>query len=139
MKTIVIYFSQSGNTKRAAFLIANNLGIDAVSITALNMSSPSIDLSEYSDFIIGYPIHDGKIPTPMIDFLSTINWTGRRIYHFCTMGGLLGEIDSQLLSLCEGASIRKPLRLKFSEANCEKLDEQTSAWTNYIKRDSHIF
>lgn len=136
MKPIVIYFSQTGHTKTAGEQIASELHIDAINISD---TSSVVNYDLYSDFIIGFPIHDGHIPDRMITFLNGINWNGRRIYPFCTLGGYLGNIDYELNKFCQGASIEKPLRLFFIDDQCDNFDSEISLWTNYIRKKSGLF
>lgn len=138
MRAIVIYFSQTGNTRLTADSIADSLSIVSCAINS-DTNPDATFFDEYSDFIIGSPIHDGRMPEAFTNFLSGINWTGRRIFPFYTMGGYLGEVDYQLSKLCKGASIKRPVRFQFMEGKCEDLADKIQDFTTYIKTESHLF
>ena len=144
MKTIVIYFSHSGNTRKAAEYIANTLGLECVAINPKPSGSNEwvpvdFDANAYSDYIVGYPIMDGSIPLHFQAFLSSIDWRGRKVYPLCTMGGYLGEVEYQLHKICKDASIRDGLKLRFIDGNCDSFDSNISSWTAYVKRDARLF
>ncbi|MCQ2528094.1 MAG: hypothetical protein MJ108_03125 [Saccharofermentans sp.] len=144
MKAIVIYFSHSGNTRKAAEYVANALGLDTAQIMPNDSDSNywapvEFNPDDYSDYIIGYPIIDGSIPRHFQEFLSSIDWRGRKVYPLCTMGGYLGEVEYQLHKACQGASFRDGLKLKFIDGKCTSFDKDISSWTAYIQRDARLF
>ena len=63
MKAIVIYFSHSGNTRKAAEHVANALGLDTAQIMP-DVSDPNrwapieFNPNDYSDFIINLDSHE---------------------------------------------------------------------------------
>ena len=138
MRAIVIYFSQTGNTRKSAMDIAHKLKLETYEIKSIN-EDPEADFDGYSDFLIGTPIIDGGLPPLVENFLTRLDFRGRRLYFFYTMGGYLGTIDYQVHEICTGASIKTPLRLKFIESHCDDYDNAISEWTEYIKRDMGLF
>lgn len=144
MKAIVIYFSHSGNTRKAAEHIANVLQVDIASINP-DASSPNswkqlnFNPDNYSDYIIGFPIIDGSIPQHLYAFLSSLDWRGRKVYPFCTMGGYLGDVGFQLHKACQQASIKNSLKLRFIDGVCDYFDKEINEWIAYVKADARIF
>lgn len=114
-KNLVAYFSASGNTKEVAELVAKAANADITEITPkvkytkadLNWmdkksrssvecndksSRPEIvkndiDMSEYDQIIIGFPIWWYVAPTIINTFLESYDFTGKKIVLFATSGG----------------------------------------------------
>lgn len=114
-KKLVAYFSASGNTKEAAETIAKAAGADICEITpkvrytkadlnwmdkksrssveSNNKSFRSeiikndIDMGQYDEVIIGFPIWWYVAPTIVNTFLEKYDFSGKKIILFATSGG----------------------------------------------------
>lgn len=113
-KSIVVYFSCTGNTKAVAEIIAEKQSADICEIVPEqpytdedldygNRSSRStseqnddssrpaisgnIDLSGYDTVYVGYPIWWADMPRIMYTFFDTYDLSGKTIAPFCTSGG----------------------------------------------------
>ena len=113
-KSIVVYFSCTGNTKAVAEIIAEKQGADIYEIvpeqpytdedldygnrssrstSEQNDSSSrpaisgSIDLSSYDTVYVGYPIWWADMPRIMYTFFDAYDLSGKTIAPFCTSGG----------------------------------------------------
>lgn len=114
-KTLIVYFSCTGNTKAVAEKIVALTGADVYEIVPqtpytnadLNynnsgcrankeMNDPSarpaigskaVDISSYDTIIIGYPIWWGTMPRIINTFLDRYDLSGKTILPFCTSGG----------------------------------------------------
>lgn len=113
-KTAVVYFSITGNTKRAAEEIASVQDIPTFEIKAkepyteedLNYKvedarvnqeqgdessrpqlAEAIDISEYDTIYLGYPIWGDDVPKIILSFLDEADCNGKTIIPFCTSGG----------------------------------------------------
>ena len=113
-KTLVAYFSGSGNTKRVAEIIADNTGADLFEITPADPytdddldytnddsrvnvehndeSKRDVSLtkttpdnwSDYDTVFIGYPIWWGIAAWPVNNFVKDNDFTGKTVVPFCT-------------------------------------------------------
>lgn len=113
-KTLVVYFSATGNTKDAAEYIAAETGADIFEITPaqeytsddLNYNDDSsrvskehndeslrdVDLTttevpgweSYDTVFVGYPIWWGTSAWPVDSFVKANDFTGKTVYPFCT-------------------------------------------------------
>ena len=127
-KTLVAYYSATGNTKAVAEMIVETLGADTFEITPaepytsedLNWTDDSSRVSqEYSDpslradtvenwdsydtVFIGYPIWWGIAAWPVDGFVSANDFTGKTVIPFCTSSSSgLGE-SGQLLEELAGS------------------------------------
>lgn len=114
-KKLVAYFSASGNTKEAAETIAKAAGADICEITPkvrytkadlnwMDKKSRSsvennnksfrpeiikndIDMGQYDEVIIGFPIWWYVAPTIVNTFLEAYDFAGKKIVLFATSGG----------------------------------------------------
>ena len=109
-KVLVLYYSQTSNTKTVAQEIANKLGADIEEIVAVNPydgdfeatinrcmqerekgTKPEIkpiaaNLADYDTIFIGYPVWFGTFAPPMAAFLDQADLSGKKIVPFCTFG-----------------------------------------------------
>lgn len=125
MKTLVAYFSCTGNTKAVASLIANAANADlyeiqpAVAYTAEDLdwrnensrssvemkdstSRPAIgnkvaDMEAYDTLYIGFPIWWDKAPTIVNNFIESYDLGGKAICVFATSGS--STIDNSVAEL----------------------------------------
>jgi len=110
MKSLVVYYSLTGNTKLVAQVIAEALNATPVEITetkprklrplvyliggfqaTMNRGSKispiDVDLKQYERMFIGSPIWNSR-PAPAINsFIYQTNFEGRSVMPFFTMGG----------------------------------------------------
>ena len=114
-KTLVTYFSASGETKRVAEKIASITNGDLFEIepkekytnadldwtnkqsrSSVEMKNKSfrpeikensLDISSYDTILIGFPIWWGVCPTVVNTFIESKDFTGKTLIPFCTSGG----------------------------------------------------
>ena len=109
-KVLVLYYSQSDNTKAVAQEISTALGADLEEIVPVEPYNgtydetiqrcirereeeilPKIqpvlaDVSAYDVVFIGYPIWFGTCALPMLSCLNEIDLSGKKVVPFCTFG-----------------------------------------------------
>ena len=122
-KTLVLYYSLTGNTKAVAEEIATRLGADIEEIVCVDPYDTSFmatiercksdreqgifteikpinsDLSKYNVIFIGYPVWFGTYAPPVETFLSQVDLKGKKIIPFCTFGS--GGLESSADHLAE--------------------------------------
>jgi flavodoxin len=97
MKSCVIYFSLTGNTKRFAEAISKLLGAPALDITSCDASA----VTDYDLLIIGTPVM-GMQPAPVVStFVKRLpQGQGKKTIIFCTYaiakGGVLKGLEREL-------------------------------------------
>ena len=115
-KVLVLYYSQTGNTKVVAEEIAGRLGADIEEIVMVNPYdtgfaatierckeeqaqgiTPEIqpvqaDLSQYDLIFIGFPVWFGTYAPPVATWLNSVDLSGKKVALFCTFGS--GGIES---------------------------------------------
>ena len=122
-KVLVLYYSQTSNTKTVAQELANKLGADMEEIVAKNPYNgdfqatiarcqqereqgvtPEIepikaDLAQYDVIFLGYPVWFGTYAPPMAAFLNQVDLSGKKIVPFCTFGS--GGLDSSVKDMAK--------------------------------------
>ena len=120
-KMLVLYYSQTGNTKAVAEEIATKLGADIEEITMIDPYDPDFqatidrcmkereqniipdiqpvkaDLANYDVVFLGYPVWFGTYAPPVINFLNNADLSGKKIVPFCTFGS--GGLESSVRDL----------------------------------------
>jgi flavodoxin len=81
MKSIVIYYSQSGNTEKIAQAVATGLGTKTIKLGEVIPNT----LTGYDIIAIGSPVHGGAPNKKVLDFISQMpNLPGKKAGLFCT-------------------------------------------------------
>jgi flavodoxin len=143
MKTIVIYYSLTGNTKGIAEKVAKELNAD---IEALEPVKPypnnysgvveegqeevendfkrpikplKHDLNEYDRIIVGSPTWWYKMASPVLTFLSDNKFDGKVVVPFMTNAGWPGTVLKDMTAIAKknGADVRDAHSFKFNTHN----------------------
>ena len=109
-KVLVLYYSQTSNTKTVAEEIANRLGADIEEVVMVNpyeedfqatidrclkereegvlpeIEPVKADLSQYDVVFLGYPVWFGTCARPMLTLLGVVDLAGKKVVPFCTFG-----------------------------------------------------
>lgn len=124
---LVVYYSHSGNTAKAAAEIARRMGGELAEIRPAapypdeyravveraNQEIPAglkppleplaVRPEDYDFVLVGTPNWCGTIAPPCPSFLAAHNWNGRRLALFCTHGGGLSHTAQDAEKLSPGA------------------------------------
>ena len=122
-KMLVLYYSQTSNTKGVAQEIATKLGADIEEIVPVELydgdfqatiergkreldegAYPEIqpikaDVANYDVIFIGYPIWFGTFAPPVFTWLNQVDLSGKKVVPFCTFGS--GGLESSVKDLVE--------------------------------------
>lgn len=122
-KVLVLYYSQTSNTKGVAQEIATRLNADIEEIVPVQPYDgefeatiqrcmkereegikPEIkplvaDLAKYDVIFIGYPVWFGTFAPPVGAFLDKVDLSGKKVVPFCTFGS--GGLESSVKDLAE--------------------------------------
>ena len=157
-KTLVAYFSCSGETRRLAETLAGMVGGDLYEIkpetpytpadldwtdknsrSTLEMKDPAsrpaisgsvANMDEYGTVFVGFPIWWYVAPTIINTFLEQYDFAGKTVVPFATSGGSgMGKTDGILQKLCSPATDWRPGRRMSSRAAAADV----SAWVESLK------
>lgn len=146
-KTLVIYYSRSGNTKQIADYIGEKTNADVIRLETVRtypsnydemldtakeeqsnggrpeLKNKNINIADYDTIFLGYPIWWGEIATPVYTFLDEYDLSDKKIAPFVTSGssGLSGT----------------PNDIKREEPNAEVLDAMSI--TSSTLNNYHLF
>ena len=122
-KILVVYYSQTSNTKGVATEIATRLGADLAEIVPVELydgdfyatiergkkeldeaAYPEIqpldvDVANYDVVFLGYPIWFGTYAPPVFTWLDQVDLSGKKVVQFCTFGS--GGLESSLVDLAK--------------------------------------
>ena len=120
-KVLVLYYSQTSNTKAVADEIAARLGADTEEIVAVNpydgdfqatigrclqereagilpeINPLAANLADYDVICLGYPVWFGTFAPPVITLLNQVDLAGKKVVPFCTFGS--GGLESSIADL----------------------------------------
>lgn len=113
MKTIILYYSRTKKTSKAAKTLADELSADIVEIKDLkdrsgvlnyisasmdamrenktNIRPSTVDFNEYGLIYIGTPVWAGKPAPAILTLIDKCNFQGKDVILFATLGGSGGE------------------------------------------------
>ena len=122
-KVLVLYYSQTSNTKAVATELATRLGADIEEIVLTKpydedfqatierckqdreqgivpeIQPLAADIAKYDVVFLGYPVWFGTYAPPVITFLSQVDLSGKKVVPFCTFGS--GGLESSMKDLAE--------------------------------------
>lgn len=120
-KVLVLYYSQTENTKTVAETIATALGADMEEIlpvlpydgtyqetisrgmmerqsgTLPELQPLTANIADYDIIFLGYPIWFGTYAPPVTALLEQVDFSGKKLVPFCTFGS--GGLDSSVKDL----------------------------------------
>lgn len=133
-KTLVVYFTYSGNAKKVAERVAQLAGADLFEIVAKNAYSsdyqtcveearkevaanarPEItdkvqNMDKYDTLVVGFPNWCSTCPMPVLTFLEQHDLTGKKIYSFVTNGGGgCGRSAEDIAKSAKGAEVTESI------------------------------
>lgn len=155
-KTLVIYFSWSGNTQNIAREIQKQTNSDIFEIvpevaysddydTVVDLAKeeqqekarPQIknkieNIDEYETIYVGYPIWWGDMPMILYTFFDDYDLSNKTIAPFCTSGGSgLSDTEKTIQALEPSATVVKGLHVSGSASKNASSD--VKEWLNEIK------
>jgi flavodoxin len=153
MKTLVVYYSKSGNTRRVAEEIAKALGGETEALVeigvkrsgilgflfagrdgmrgrASQIEAPRKRPADDDLVFIGSPVWGGNVAPAVRSYLAAANLKGKPVALFCTMGGTGDKKTFESMrELCQGARLLGELAVPQAELRSpDALAERVSRW-----------
>jgi len=137
-KTLIVYYSATGNTQTIAERIQKATGFEMVRLETKipypkdyykmvsqgeeevnNRFKPElkplqVNVSDYSKIIVGTPTWWYSMAPAMLSFLSIQKWKGKTVIPFMTNAGWPGHVIDDMKAVCEGASFMHEKEIRFS-------------------------
>ena len=156
MKTLIVYYSYTGNTRAVAKYIASKINAKTVEITTKKAYSGSYDkvvedakrqvqegympeinpigenLEEYDTIILGTPVWWYSFAPAVRSFLTSYNLAGKKILPFATNGGWIGHTFKDIEKLCSDSEVLSGLDIPFSGNRQALSNEKIDKWLKQI-------
>lgn len=156
MKSIVLYYSYSGNTRRVAERIGEAAGADIAEIRTAapytgsyddvvdqgrwevnsgflpEIEALDVDMSQYDTVILGTPVWWYTLAPAMSSFLRSADLAGKTVHPFAVNGGWLGHTLQDIKKACCGADVREGLSVRFNGSRQLTADADIQAWARRI-------
>ena len=157
-KVLVLYYSQTNNTKLVAEQIAGMMQADIEAIEAVNPYDGDFDatiqrclqerqdgvlpeikplkskISKYDVIFIGYPVWFGTYAPPIITFLKDYDLSGKEVVPFCTFGS--GGLESSMADMKQAQPNAK-IECGFG-IRAARLDKVTAEVSVFLKENNFI-
>lgn len=148
-KVLIAYFSDTGNTRKAAKLLQEKTGADMVEIEMKKpysdeykesqidlykeakpaLSTKVDNMEQYDVILLGYPNWWATMPRPVVSFIEDYNMEGKIILPFVSHGsGIFGESVSDLSKLVQKAYVGNGFEFEYGGGS--KLSANLSNWLN---------
>lgn len=150
-KTLIAYFSWSGNTAKLAQMIADASGgelfavepetpypddyntvVDQAKTEQKENARPTIsntveNWDDYDTVFVGYPNWWGDVPMIMLTFMESYDWSGKTVIPFCTSGG--GGFGNGVTSITDAASGASVLDgFHVNDSRVDGAQEDVTSW-----------
>ena len=137
MKTLLVYYSYTGNTKIIVDIIKSKINCDILELKTkvpfliedydaivneyqsnestkkcVEIEDIKVDLSNYEKVVIGTPVWWYTITPVLREFLKNNDLSQKQVYAFATNAGWLGRTFKEIESYC---NVKKELNVQFAE------------------------
>lgn len=154
-KSLVVYFSWSGNTRKVAEAIQQQTGSDLFEIVPQTPYSTDYDtvvsdakveqqndvrpeiadaidnMDDYDTVYVGFPNWWGDMPMILYTFFDTYDLSGKTVALFCTSGGSgLSNTVNEVKSLEPGATVTEGLHIIDSKSDAP--EDAVAQWLETI-------
>ncbi|MDO4345307.1 MAG: flavodoxin [Eubacteriales bacterium] len=157
MKTLILYYSYLGNTKRIAEMIQKEIGGDMARIETVvpydsdynkvvnqgqdevnrgympKLKPLDVRFEDYDRIILGTPVWWYTFAPAMHTFLANHDFSGKTVYPFVTNGGWIGHTPKDIAAACKGAKIERGINIKFDEDQLRTSETEIRKWIQGIR------
>lgn len=158
MKTLIVYYSHSGNTAQIARRAGEALGCDVAEVkTAVpyqgdynavvdqgkreveagfcpEIQPLGVDLSAYERIVLGTPVWWYTMAPALRTVLTQNDMAGKTLVPLVTSGGWPGHTEKDMAALCPQAAVEGGIRLTFSGQRMTTPEETVEKWLEGLKK-----
>ncbi|WP_304507397.1 flavodoxin [Anaerotignum sp.] len=152
MKTLILYYSYTGNTRKIAKMIAEKIDSDLVEIKTVMPYEGSYDdvvnqaqrevnsgfhpeifpldvnMKDYDTVILGSPVWWYTYAPAVATTLSQLSLERKTVYPFATNAGWLGHTFQDVSKACVNANVQKGLNVRFDENRLITSNAEIDKW-----------
>jgi flavodoxin len=155
MKSLVVFYSRTGNAKFVAETVAAELGSDLEEIIDMKNREGKLGYlsggsdaargketkiaetkrspADYDLIIVGTPVWAGRITPAIRTYLGKNDLSGKKVAVFFTQGGSKPQSIEKIKTLMPNSSIIGELSLTSPLGNKEESEKQISTWCTKLK------
>ena len=158
MKTLILYYSYRGNTRKIAEMIHQEIGGDMAQIETVipysgdynkvvnqgqdevnrgympEIKPLTVNFEDYDTVVLGTPVWWYTFAPAIKTFLESHNFVGKTVYPFVTNGGWIGHTLKDIEKACAGAAVEKGINIKFDEATLRTAKKEIQEWIKKIPK-----
>ena len=151
-KVLILYYSNSGNTKAVADKLQAKTGADVYRLETIRTypaehkslvdeakreleenDLPALkgtlpDMSSYDLILVGGPVWWYTVATPVMQFLAQADFAGKKTAAFCTHGGGVGQYFPHFKEQARNAVVLEGLPLWGNQVGDAATDKALDAW-----------
>lgn len=157
MKTLVVYYSRTGNTKIIGQEIAKALNAESLEVIDLKKRSGALgwikcgrdgqkrnltkiqpiqkNLEEYGRIIIGTPVWSWNMSAPIRTFLKEKSIINKKVNFFCTEGSSSGKTFQELGSLVPDSVVGEKLEITSKDMKSGLYRDKIMEFAKKIQQD----
>lgn len=159
MKTLILYYSYSGNTRKIAQMIQKEIGGDMEEIKTVEpyvgdyntvvdqgkhevdsgympeIEPLSADPSDYDCVALGSPVWWYTFAPAIKTCLNKYSLDGKMIFPFATNGGWIGHIFKDIKKICGNADVRQGINIRFDGDRLVTEESDIVKWAQNIKNE----
>ncbi len=159
-KELIVYYSMDGNTRQIAERIQAATGFPCIQLDTAEpytgtdaeiiaqgqeevnrgykppLKPLDVDLAAYDTFLVGTPTWWYTMASPVLSFLSMVDWWEKTLVPFQTHAGWPGHCLEDMERVCRGAVVRYPKKIHFSPQQFGKLmtpQREVESWLAELK------
>ncbi len=158
MKTLILYYSYGGNTRKIARMLQQEIGGDLEEIETVKPYTgsynaivdqgqreidsgfmPAIkplkaDISDYDCIVLGSPVWWYTFAPAVKTFLHNHDLSGKVVYPFATNGGWIGHTFKDFEKACPQAVVKNGLNIRFDEKRLNTNEKTIREWAALLKK-----
>ena len=93
-------------------------------------------MASYDLILVGAPVWWYTVPTPLMKFLQSADFAGKRVASFCTYDSTLGQYHPHFVQQANNANVKDGLSLSYPHRIPEgELNERLGAWLNAVREN----
>ena len=156
IKTLIVYYSYTGNTKQIAHQLADQLHADLAEIRTAAPYTGSYDQvvdqgaeetrrgyeplilpldkdpAGYDVILLGTPVWWYTFAPAVKTFLSQTDLTGKVVRPFVTNGGWIGHTEQDIAAACPGARVEKAINIRFNGKRLSTPEADICSWAEKV-------
>ena len=92
------------------------------------LKSIAANIKNYDTILVGTPVWWGTMAPAVKTFAASFSWVGKKVYPFTTNGGKVGQISADFKKVFSGATVFRPLHVKFDERILKSKLDSITKW-----------